>query len=99
MDKALNQCKGYGFVDFESREAASRAVEMLTKNGIQAQMAKVSIALPLGSCNRTVPILSRKWFFHLILRLSSFSSKNRIRRTFTSRICPRILTSKCWRAH
>ncbi|KAK6058453.1 hypothetical protein COOONC_03976, partial [Cooperia oncophora] len=25
MDKALNQCKGYGFVDFESREAASRA--------------------------------------------------------------------------
>ncbi|KAK6042362.1 hypothetical protein COOONC_20133 [Cooperia oncophora] len=40
MDKALNQCKGYGFVDFESREAASRAVEMLTKNGIQAQMAK-----------------------------------------------------------
>uniref|UniRef100_A0A183FZ69 Protein alan shepard n=1 Tax=Heligmosomoides polygyrus TaxID=6339 RepID=A0A183FZ69_HELPZ len=41
MDKALNQCKGYGFVDFESREAASRAVEMLTKNGIQAQMAKL----------------------------------------------------------
>ncbi|VDK56024.1 unnamed protein product, partial [Cylicostephanus goldi] len=41
MDKALNQCKGYGFVDFESREAAARAVEMLTKNGIQAQMAKV----------------------------------------------------------
>nr|CDJ95423.1 RNA recognition motif domain containing protein [Haemonchus contortus] len=40
MDKALNQCKGYGFVDFESREAASRAVEMLTKSGIQAQMAK-----------------------------------------------------------
>ncbi|KAL6726701.1 hypothetical protein Aduo_008645 [Ancylostoma duodenale] len=40
MDKALNQCKGYGFVDFESREAAARAVEMLTKNGIQAQMAK-----------------------------------------------------------
>uniref|UniRef100_A0A0K0DL10 Protein alan shepard n=1 Tax=Angiostrongylus cantonensis TaxID=6313 RepID=A0A0K0DL10_ANGCA len=41
MDKALNQCKGYGFVDFESREAASRAVEMLTKSGIQAQMAKL----------------------------------------------------------
>ncbi|VDM55382.1 unnamed protein product [Angiostrongylus costaricensis] len=40
MVKGLNQCKGYGFVDFESQEAALRAVEMLTRSGIEAQMAK-----------------------------------------------------------
>ncbi|PAV80597.1 hypothetical protein WR25_11077 isoform A [Diploscapter pachys] len=40
MDKQTNQCKGYGFVDFESREAAARAVEELNGRNIQAQMAK-----------------------------------------------------------
>uniref|UniRef100_A0A915BYP5 Protein alan shepard n=1 Tax=Parascaris univalens TaxID=6257 RepID=A0A915BYP5_PARUN len=45
MDKATGQCKGYGFVDFESAEAAMRAVEGLNQKGkVQAQMAKVSIA-------------------------------------------------------
>uniref|UniRef100_A0A914RN78 RRM domain-containing protein n=1 Tax=Parascaris equorum TaxID=6256 RepID=A0A914RN78_PAREQ len=46
MDKATGQCKGYGFVDFESAEAAMRAVEGLNQKGkVQAQMAKVSIAV------------------------------------------------------
>lgn len=42
MDKASNQCKGYGFVDFEKSEEAARAVEDLNQRHIQAQMAKVS---------------------------------------------------------
>ncbi|VDK45470.1 unnamed protein product [Anisakis simplex] len=41
MDKTTGQCKGYGFVDFESAEAALRAVEGLNQEGkVQAQMAK-----------------------------------------------------------
>jgi RNA recognition motif-containing protein len=40
MDKATNQCKGYGFVDFENRDAAERAVKALQAKGVQAQMAK-----------------------------------------------------------
>jgi RNA recognition motif-containing protein len=41
MDKATNQCKGYGFVDFDSPESALKAVDALNVKGIQAQMAKV----------------------------------------------------------
>jgi RNA recognition motif-containing protein len=41
MDKATNQCKGYGFVDFETSEAAQKAVKALTEKGTQAQMAKL----------------------------------------------------------
>uniref|UniRef100_A0A914YM76 Protein alan shepard n=1 Tax=Panagrolaimus superbus TaxID=310955 RepID=A0A914YM76_9BILA len=41
MDKATNQCKGYGFVDFDTAEAALDAVKSLTEKGIQAQMAKL----------------------------------------------------------
>jgi RNA recognition motif-containing protein len=42
MDKATNQCKGYGFVDFDTADAAQRAVEELQRRGVQAQMAKVN---------------------------------------------------------
>ncbi|CAI2348713.1 unnamed protein product [Caenorhabditis sp. 36 PRJEB53466] len=41
MDKATNNCKGYGFVDFESPQAAAAAVDGLNTEGVQAQMAKL----------------------------------------------------------
>lgn len=49
---------GYGFVDFDSPAAAQKAVASLKANGVQAQMAKVSLlrsdgvytALPLCMC-------------------------------------------------
>ncbi|CAL2037949.1 unnamed protein product [Caenorhabditis brenneri] len=41
MDKSTNNCKGYGFVDFESPQAAAAAVDGLNTEGVQAQMAKL----------------------------------------------------------
>ncbi|XP_073424723.1 RNA-binding motif, single-stranded-interacting protein 3 isoform X3 [Dendrobates tinctorius] len=41
LDKNTNQCKGYGFVDFDSPAAAQKAVASLKATGVQAQMAKV----------------------------------------------------------
>nr|XP_046192151.1 RNA-binding motif, single-stranded-interacting protein 3-like isoform X2 [Oncorhynchus gorbuscha] len=41
LDKNTNQCKGYGFVDFDSQTAAQKAVASLKASGVQAQMAKV----------------------------------------------------------
>lgn len=49
---------GYGFVDFDSPAAAQKAVASLKANGVQAQMAKVSLlrqdglyaGLPLCVC-------------------------------------------------
>ncbi|XP_045082595.1 RNA-binding motif, single-stranded-interacting protein 3-like isoform X1 [Coregonus clupeaformis] len=40
LDKNTNQCKGYGFVDFDSPTAAQKAVASLKASGVQAQMAK-----------------------------------------------------------
>ncbi|KAK3775074.1 hypothetical protein RRG08_048284 [Elysia crispata] len=40
IDQATNKCKGYGFVDFETPQAAELAVQTLQNQGIQAQMAK-----------------------------------------------------------
>lgn len=40
LDKTTNQCKGYGFVDFDGPSAAQKAVAALKASGIQAQMAK-----------------------------------------------------------
>uniref|UniRef100_A0A5S6QJG9 Protein alan shepard n=1 Tax=Trichuris muris TaxID=70415 RepID=A0A5S6QJG9_TRIMR len=40
LDKSTNLCKGYGFVDFDSPEAAEKAVKVLSSQGYQAQMAK-----------------------------------------------------------
>ncbi|KRX52375.1 RNA-binding motif, single-stranded-interacting protein 3 [Trichinella sp. T9] len=40
LDKTTNLCKGYGFVDFDTPEAAERAVQSLTQQGYMAQMAK-----------------------------------------------------------
>ncbi|XP_046363891.1 RNA-binding motif, single-stranded-interacting protein 3-like isoform X5 [Haliotis cracherodii] len=41
IDQNTNKCKGYGFVDFESPQAAEAAVQTLQSQGIQAQMAKI----------------------------------------------------------
>ncbi|GAB1605625.1 RNA-binding motif, single-stranded-interacting protein 2 isoform X1 [Argonauta hians] len=41
IDSQLSTCKGYGFVDFETPQAAEYAVQDLQANGFQAQMAKV----------------------------------------------------------
>uniref|UniRef100_A0A8D2ZVI1 RNA binding motif single stranded interacting protein 3 n=1 Tax=Scophthalmus maximus TaxID=52904 RepID=A0A8D2ZVI1_SCOMX len=40
LDNNTNQCKGYGFVDFDSPAAAQKAVSSLKASGVQAQMAK-----------------------------------------------------------
>uniref|UniRef100_UPI00358E57D0 RNA-binding motif, single-stranded-interacting protein 3-like isoform X2 n=1 Tax=Myxine glutinosa TaxID=7769 RepID=UPI00358E57D0 len=40
LEKSTNQCKGYGFVDFDSPSAAQKAVMCLRSAGVQAQMAK-----------------------------------------------------------
>jgi RNA recognition motif-containing protein len=36
-----NQCKGYGFVDFENQQSADRALKELAGRGMQVQMAKI----------------------------------------------------------
>ena len=36
---------GYGFVDYETAQAAETAIKALLSNGIQVQMAKVSLCL------------------------------------------------------
>lgn len=41
---------GYGFVDFDSPAAAQKAVASLKANGVQAQMAKVSLLRQEGLC-------------------------------------------------
>jgi len=46
LDKNTNKCKGYGFVDFETPEAAELAVVELQKQGILVHMAKQQEADP-----------------------------------------------------
>uniref|UniRef100_A0A8C7Z4T2 RNA binding motif single stranded interacting protein 3 n=2 Tax=Oryzias TaxID=8089 RepID=A0A8C7Z4T2_9TELE len=63
LDKNTNQCKGYGFVDFDSPAAAQKAVSSLKATGVQAQMAKVRrirlflfcITLSRGGAERCSP--------------------------------------------
>lgn len=40
LDSDSGACKGYGFVDFETNEAAEHALADLLRRGVQAQMAK-----------------------------------------------------------
>ena len=64
LDKNTNKCKGYGFVDFESPQAAESAVKALQLQGIQAQMAKVIVK---------VKRIYTTYFFLLLLLLLSIN--------------------------
>ncbi|XP_041104223.1 RNA-binding motif, single-stranded-interacting protein 3 isoform X1 [Polyodon spathula] len=56
LDKNTNQCKGYGFVDFDSPAAAQKAVTSLKANGVQAQMAKQQEQDPTNLYISNLPI-------------------------------------------
>ncbi|XP_049997420.1 RNA-binding motif, single-stranded-interacting protein 3 isoform X16 [Alexandromys fortis] len=56
LDKNTNQCKGYGFVDFDSPAAAQKAVASLKANGVQAQMAKQQEQDPTNIYISNLPI-------------------------------------------
>ncbi|RDD36817.1 RNA-binding motif, single-stranded-interacting protein 1 [Trichoplax sp. H2] len=42
LDKDTNDCKGYGFVDFDSPTSAQAAIKNLTEDGVLAQMARLN---------------------------------------------------------
>ncbi|KAK3108122.1 hypothetical protein FSP39_001669 [Pinctada imbricata] len=56
LDQTTNKCKGYGFVDFESPNAAEVAVQALQSQGIQAQMAKQQEQDPTNLYIANLPI-------------------------------------------
>ncbi|KAG8572899.1 hypothetical protein GDO81_012212, partial [Engystomops pustulosus] len=56
LDKNTNQCKGYGFVDFDSPAAAQKAVASLKATGVQAQMAKQQEQDPTNLYISNLPI-------------------------------------------
>ncbi|XP_041423467.1 RNA-binding motif, single-stranded-interacting protein 3 isoform X2 [Xenopus laevis] len=56
LDKNTNQCKGYGFVDFDTPAAAQKAVSSLKASGVQAQMAKQQEQDPTNLYISNLPI-------------------------------------------
>lgn len=56
LDLSTSKCKGYGFVDFESHQAAEVAVQALQAQGIQAQMAKQQEQDPTNLYIANLPI-------------------------------------------
>ncbi|XP_052091924.1 RNA-binding motif, single-stranded-interacting protein 1-like isoform X11 [Mytilus californianus] len=56
LDENTKKCKGYGFVDFESHQAAEVAVQALQAQGIQAQMAKQQEQDPTNLYIANLPI-------------------------------------------
>lgn len=55
---------GYGFVDFESVQAAEGAVRALQSKGIQAQMAKVGIPLHRNAPSVRLCCMSKQYSFN-----------------------------------
>jgi RNA recognition motif-containing protein len=41
IDQKTGECKGYGFVMFETREDCERAIKGLNNNDLQASFAKI----------------------------------------------------------
>ena len=58
---------GYRFVDFDSPAAAQKAVASLKANGVQAQMAKVSLLRQRGSVHMWTLVCVSVWEHMLVL--------------------------------
>lgn len=54
-DRSTNECKGYGFVNFESPDDANAAVRDLTSCGYQARMSKENMGRSDRSFGRRSP--------------------------------------------
>ncbi|XP_065189376.1 RNA-binding motif, single-stranded-interacting protein 1-like isoform X2 [Sycon ciliatum] len=48
VDKATNLCKGYGFVDFETHQAAATALTALKDQAVDVHFARLSLEKPHG---------------------------------------------------
>ncbi|KAL1254927.1 hypothetical protein QQF64_012988, partial [Cirrhinus molitorella] len=68
LDKNTNQCKGYGFVDFDCPAAAQKAVSSLKATGVQAQMAKQQEQDPTNLYLSNLPVSMDEQELEALLR-------------------------------
>ncbi|KAK7139581.1 hypothetical protein R3I93_016651 [Phoxinus phoxinus] len=68
LDKNTNQCKGYGFVDFDCPAAAQKAVLSLKASGVQAQMAKQQEQDPTNLYLSNLPVSMDEQELEAVLR-------------------------------
>lgn len=68
LDKNTNKCKGYGFVDFDSPEAAELAVVELQKQGVLVHMAKQQKADPTNLYIANLPQTMTEFELENLLR-------------------------------
>ncbi|XP_043088905.1 RNA-binding motif, single-stranded-interacting protein 3-like isoform X2 [Puntigrus tetrazona] len=68
LDKNTNQCKGYGFVDFDCPAAAQKAVSSLKTSGVQAQMAKQQEQDPTNLYLSNLPVCVEEQELDTLLR-------------------------------
>ncbi|ROL44080.1 RNA-binding motif, single-stranded-interacting protein 3, partial [Anabarilius grahami] len=68
LDKNTNQCKGYGFVDFDCPAAAQKAVLSLKATGVQAQMAKQQEQDPTNLYLSNLPVSMDEQELEAVLR-------------------------------